>query len=83
MRAMSMAQATMKSKWMEDIFANVGQFVRLETIDGVNREGRMSGLRLRQLELNGKTVEIITELELNGDPTDCVEIYRVAKLDFG
>jgi len=78
-----LASAAMRGKWMEDIFANVGEFVRLETIDGVNREGRMSGLRLRQLTLNGKTVEIITELELNGDPTDCVELYRVAKLNFG
>jgi hypothetical protein len=69
--------------WMNKIFDGVGDFVRLETIDGVRREGRMSGLRLRTLMLNGKPVDTITELELNGDPTDCVEIYRVAKIDFG
>jgi hypothetical protein len=80
-----MAGMTVKGsgKWMEEIHNNVGEFMRLETIDGVVREGRMSGLRLRQLELNGKQVEIITELELNGDPTDCVELYRVAKINFG
>ena len=60
-------------KWIDDINDGVGKYVKMETRDGVVREGRLSGLRTRQIVFNGKIQEIVTELELNGDPTDTVD----------
>jgi hypothetical protein len=36
---------------------------------------------MADIEMNGTTVQIVTELELNGDPMDCVQIDRILKLD--
>lgn len=69
--------------WMDKVHESVGKFINLETIDGVLREGRLTGLRLNQLKVNGEQVDRIVELEFNGDPTDCVEMYRIARMDIG
>jgi len=68
---------------MDEINGSLGEFIRLETTDGLIREGKLSGLRTRQLLLDDAEVDIITEVELNGDPTDTVAINRIAKLNFG
>jgi hypothetical protein len=67
--------------WLNDIHASIGKYISLETVDGVVREGRLSGVRLNAVKFNGVEQHSIIELEMNGDPTDCVEFYRVAKLD--
>lgn len=67
--------------WMDKVHDMVGEFVSLETIDGVVREGRLTGLRNDSMTFNGEKVDRIRELEFNGDPTDCVEMYRIARMD--
>lgn len=72
---------TIKGKWIDELVRNVGQFIRLETSDGIDREGRLSGLKSRSIKWNGEEVEIITELELNGDPYDSVPLDRISELE--
>jgi hypothetical protein len=71
-----------KGAWVDEIYNSVGKFMTLETLDGINREGRLSGLRLRNIILNGEPVDVIIELEVNGDPTDCIPMDRIAKMSF-
>lgn len=71
-----------KGAWMDEIFQSTGRFMTIETLDGMNREGRLSGLRLRSVKFNGEDIDEIVELEVNGDPTDCIPWNRVAKIDF-
>lgn len=68
-------------RWIDTVYNSVGKFAHIETRDGVHREGKLSGLRTRTIQLNGETVELIEELELNGDPTDCVQFDRIHNLN--
>lgn len=76
-----MAVKTIKGKWIDELVHTIGQYVRLETGDGIVREGRLSGLGSRQLRWNGEPVEILTELELNGDPADRIPLQRIIDLE--
>lgn len=60
--------------WIDALYAAVGKNVHLETSDGVIREGRMSGIRTKDITFNGKPQSVVTELELNGDPTDTIPL---------
>ncbi len=74
-------QKVIRGLWIDELVHTIGQYIRLETTDGIVREGRMSGLQSRQLRWNGEPVEILTELELNGDPFDRVPLDRIAILE--
>lgn len=67
--------------WIDTIVGSVNRYVHLETSDGIQREGRMTGYRTKNVRLNGKPEEFITELELNGDPTDTIDISSLASID--
>lgn len=68
--------------WMLDqVYNHVGEFVSLETKEGITREGRLSGLRMTKIKFNGEEVDVIDELELNGDPYDTIKLDRVASLN--
>lgn len=77
-----MAKKAIMGKWIDDLVNNQGQQLRLETTDGMDRAGRLSGLSSRQFQMNGQPVEILTEIELNGDPNDRIPIDRIAILEF-
>jgi hypothetical protein len=68
-------------KWIDTLFGSVGKFVHLETTDGVNREGKLTGLRTKTIKFNGTDQDVLMELELNGDPTDCVQLAAVVSLN--
>lgn len=68
--------------WIDTVANGVGKYVNLETSDGVQRGGRMTGIRWKKIKFNGKSVDIVHELELNGDPTDTVDIWRLASIQF-
>jgi len=73
--------ATIRGKWIDELVGATGQYVKLETSDGIVREGRLSGLQSQSISWNGEAVEILTGLELNGDPHDKVALARIIKLD--
>lgn len=67
--------------WFWDqVFNAVGEFVELETVDGAYRSGRLSGIRCRTVKLNGEEVDVITHLEMNNDPSDCLEMDRIVSV---
>ncbi len=72
---------TIRGAWIDELVNSTGQYVRLETRDGVVREGRLSGLGSRTLVWNGKPVEILEEIELNGDPFDKIALDRISTFE--
>lgn len=76
----SKKKTTVSGEWIDEIVAATGQYIQLETSDGIRREGRLSGLRTRKLRWEGRDVLIPTELELNGDPNDSVPLDRISDL---
>jgi hypothetical protein len=67
--------------WIDALFQAVGKNVHLETSDGIIREGRMSGLRTKDIKFNRKVQSVVTELELNGDPSDCVPLSVLSVIE--
>lgn len=64
-------------KWIDEMVDLTGHYIRLETGDGIVREGRLSGLRTRELQFGDQKVLIPTELEINGDPNDTIPLDRI------
>lgn len=77
---MAAAKKRSKGDWIDSIFNGVGRFANLETADGVRRSGRISGLRTKMIQFNGESQEVVLEIELNGDPSDCVPVGGLASL---
>jgi len=78
---MASAKRKPAGAWIDQLVEAVGKkYVRMETTEGVNRAGKLSGLRTRSIKFNGEACDIPIELELNGDPTDTVPIHRIAIL---
>lgn len=69
--------------WIDTMVDSIGEFMRLETTDGVNREGKITGFTYRSFVLNGKKVEMPIEVEVNGDPSDRIPLDRVEKMTIG
>jgi len=69
--------------WEINLKAMVGRDVRLETKDGVHREGRISKVNMAPFTLSGETVAIPDSIELNGDSEDLVAFNRLATMDVG
>lgn len=67
--------------WISAMVAEVGNYISFETTDGLIREGKLSGLRSQSLEWNNEDVEILTEIEMNGDPYDTVPINRIKRIE--
>jgi len=67
--------------WISALVSEVGNYISFETTDGLIREGKLTGLRSQSLIWNCENVEIITEIEMNGDPYDTVPINRIKKIE--
>lgn len=67
-------------KMADSLMNSVGSYINLETDDGVRREGRLSGWRMRDLVLNGETLTLPVALELNKDPNDTVALDRIKRI---
>lgn len=68
-------------KWIDDLADSVGKFVCLETHEGVRREGKITGFRSTHIVFNRVRQEIVTEIEINGDPADCVQIQSISTIE--
>lgn len=71
------------SKWIDALVEGVGSHFWLETTDGVERQGRITGFGTRQIEVNGETVEWPETIEVNGDTMDAIPLDRVKRLRVG
>lgn len=67
-------------QWIDDVHGAIGRHVHLETSDGLIREGRLTGLGTREIEINGEPREIPNRIELNGDPNDYIDFGTVARM---
>lgn len=69
--------------WIDTVYEGVGKFANIETNEGVTRSGKLTGIRTRTIDFNGEKVEIVVEVELNGDPTDTLFIHSLSKFNIG
>lgn len=67
--------------WDIELDALVGRNAYLETEDGMQREGKITGIRTRPFMLAGDTVHVPLAIELNGDPRDLIEFLRLKSVD--
>lgn len=67
--------------WIDMVDGSIGKFIHLETGDGVHREGKLTGLRTREMIFNGEEVDVPIAVELNGDPNDYIEFSVIHRLD--
>ena len=67
-------------QWIDDVVGAIGRNVHLETSDGVLREGRFTGLAMREIEINGEARDVPSRVELNGDPSDYVDFGLIARM---
>lgn len=63
----------MLSMWNASIEELVGKFIHLETRDGSQREGKVTGTEYTRTKVNTKTFEMPKAIELNGDPSDKID----------
>lgn len=73
-------QATEKWEWAIDLDPFLGRTGYLTTKDGVYRQGRISAVRMRELEVNGEVVRYPEFIELNGDTEDLIPFDRLQRL---
>lgn len=67
-------------QWIDDVVDAIGRNVQLETGDGVFREGRFTGLAMREIQINGEAREVPERVELNGDPSDYVDFRLIVRM---
>jgi hypothetical protein len=81
--ALENKKKTRLGAWMEELqnAANKQLSIQFETKDGVRRSGRLTGLRMSEVKLNGRRCELITEFVLNNDPTDAVPFFNIRTMD--
>lgn len=68
--------------WINDVLGHVGNYVNLETRDGGQRGGRVTGVKSQGIYINGVRRELPVAVELNDDPGDAVELARIVKINF-
>jgi hypothetical protein len=64
-------------KWEIDLKLAEGSNVRLETNEGVYREGRLSKVTTKKLPFLGRDVLLPEALELNSDPNDRIPFSTI------
>lgn len=62
--------------WVDYLVQSIGKTIHLETYDGVRRSGKATAYTFRSFELNGATVELPIEVELNNDKSDRIPLDR-------
>lgn len=67
-------------KWIDILAEGIGRYVHLETKEGIFREGKLTALRYRDIEMNGKTVDYPEAIELNGDSMDYISFDLVRRI---
>lgn len=67
-------------RWDIDMRPAVGQFCFIETLEGVIREGRITGVRTKQIKINKQVYDLPECLELNGDTGDQIGFDRIKEL---
>lgn len=72
--------------WKIDIDAMVGRNCFIETLEGVRREGKITGVKVHEMKIKDtrrglETVRIPMHVELNGDVTDMIEFMRMERFE--
>jgi hypothetical protein len=68
------------SKWIELIDNSINKNFKLETTEGVVRQGKISGVSRKTFHLNGELVDFPFEIEINGDHNDRVPLDRLQSM---
>lgn len=68
-------------RFFDQLESSIGKFIEIETSIGVLRTGRLTGFSHDRIKFNRGSVDIITELELNGDPSDRIEMKEIIRME--
>jgi len=67
--------------WLNDIANGVGKYVNVETSDGVLRGGKLTAIHMKEIKYNGRKQNVITDIELNGDPSDTIPLMTLISIE--
>lgn len=72
--------------WKIDVTALVGRNCFVETLEGVLREGKITGTESREMKIKDvlRGVEMVLiplRIELNGDPSDTIDFMRMHRFE--
>lgn len=70
-----------RGAWIGEVIGSVGRYIHIETTDGVFREGKLTGLRTRDVMFNGQEAQLPVAVELNGDPNDFIDLSVVHSME--
>lgn len=66
--------------WSIDLSGMIGKFCRIETLEGVVREGKITNVVFAEVMINKMTFPLPRAIELNRDSGDCIELERMREL---
>jgi hypothetical protein len=69
------------SKFFDELEKSIHEFVELETLQGTVRKGKVTGFTYRRIFFNGQKIDVVNEIELNGDPTDRISLIEIKTLE--
>ena len=69
-----------KYKWDVDLTNMLDQFVSLETHDGIIREGKITRVEHKEIEVNGQKMRMPGAIELNNDMGDLIDFVLIRRM---
>lgn len=60
----------------------LGEEVMVETLEGIQRKGKLSGVKYQDLDLFGRKVQIPIAVELNEDPQEAMTLQQIRFIKF-
>jgi len=67
-------------EWRIGLEGMIGAFCKVELLDGIVREGRISGVQLIPIAINKVVYKLPRAVELNGDSEDAIDFDRMKEL---
>lgn len=72
----------MKSgKFFDALEKAINKYAEFETSIGTIRGGKITGFTHMRIKFNKSYVDIIDEIELNGDPSDRISVKELVRLE--
>lgn len=69
------------SKFFDALEKAINKYVEFETNIGAIRGGKITGFTHTRIKFNKTYVDIVEEIELNGDPSDRISVRELVRLE--
>lgn len=67
--------------WIDRLHDSIGKSINLETHDGSRRDGRITAITNRDIMVNGERCFVLGGIEINGDPSDVIDVSIIQSME--